>query len=248
MMRAVLLAACLVGFALPAQAQVQARQQAQVLRQQLEQWANDCAGGEGEVALSACTAIIRSDNATSGVRAFSYRQRGLIHYDQGEEARALEDFSSAIQHNPHFVEAYISRAALYEARGDYDLGAADYDEVLRIMPTFGPAYNARCWLKTLSGRDLADARADCDRAIELRAGAPAYETRGLLNLKDGRFEAALADYGVAVETGRTAHALYGRGLAALRLGRTEAGQADIAAATAADPTLPQTFQRYGAAP
>ena len=218
----------------------------------LERWVSECTNAQGEYDLAdaerSCTAIIRSDIATSGARAFAYRQRGFVHFQRGDQTRALADFSDAVRYNPHFAEGYISRAALYEARGEYALGAADYDQVLRILPTFGPAYNARCWLRTLGGIDLAAARIDCDRAIELGVGAPAYDTRGLLNLKEGRFDAALADYETAVDAGHEAHSLYGRGLAALRVGRTEAGEADIANATTADPQLAQAYQRYGVEP
>jgi len=240
MLRAIVAAACLMSAAAPAQAQV--------LRQQLERWAEDCSDGQGEVAIRACTSIIRSDSATSPVRAFAYRQRGISYFEQGDQARALEDLTSAIQHNPHFTEAYISRAALYEAQGQYELGVADYGEVLRILPTFGPGYNARCWLRTLSGLNLDVARADCDRAIELGAGAAAYDTRGLLNLKQGLFDEALSDFGAAVDGGQGAHSLYGRGVAALRMGRTEQGQADIAAAMAVDAQVAETYARYGVAP
>jgi tetratricopeptide (TPR) repeat protein len=219
---------------------------------ELERRAAECTNAQREYDFAdverSCTTIIRSDIASSGARAFAYRQRGLVHLQRGDQTRALADFSDAVRYNPHFAEGYISRAALYEARGEYDLGAADYDEVLRILPSFGPAYNARCWLRTLSGRNLAAARIDCDRAIELGVGAPAYDTRGLLNLKEGKFDAAFADYGTAVDAGHEAHSLYGRGLAALRLGQTETGQADIAIATASDPQLAAAYQGYGVAP
>lgn len=219
---------------------------------QLERWVAECTNAQHAYEFAAaersCTAIIRSDIATSGARAFAYRQRGIAYFERGDQTRALADLSSAIQYNPHFAEAYISRAALYEAQGEYELGAADYGEVLRILPTFAPAYTARCWLRTLSGANMDLARADCDRAIELGAGASAYDTRGLLNLKQARFDAALSDFGEAVDGGQGAHALYGRGVAAMRLGQTEQGQADIAAAIAADAQVAGTYQRYGIAP
>lgn len=247
MIRFALALAGLIAATAPAAAQSPIRPPAQ-----LERWASECTNAQGEYELAdaerSCTAIIRSDIATSGARAFAYRQRGLVHLQRGDQTRALEDFSDAVRYNPHFAEAYISRAALYESQGEYALGVADYDQVVRILPTFGPAYTARCWLRTLSGSDLAAARLDCDRAIELGVGASGYDTRGLLNLKESRFDAALADYEAAVESGHEAHSLYGRGLAALRVGRTEAGQADIASATAADPQVAHAYQRYGVEP
>jgi hypothetical protein len=93
------------------------------------------------------------------------------------------------------------------------------------------------------------ARADCDRAIAMGVGAGAFDTRGLLNLRSGDFEAAWADYDVAVRAApASAHQLYGRGLAALRLGREEAGHADIAAAAALDASVVAAYQSYGVEP
>ena len=83
---------------------------------QLERWASECTNAQGEYDLAdaehSCTAIIRSDIATSGARAFAYRQRGLVHFQRGDQTRALADFSDAVRYNPHFTEAFISRAAL----------------------------------------------------------------------------------------------------------------------------------------
>jgi tetratricopeptide (TPR) repeat protein len=250
MMRA-MAAALLFAMSAPNAASAQVAS-TQVLRQQLELWAERCANVERQLSLEtverACTSIIRSDNATSPVRAFAYRQRGLVFLERGDRTRAMEDFGGAIQYNPHFTMAYISRAALYEAQGEYEHAVADYDEVIRTAPEFGPAYAARCWLRTLAGTNLLMARADCDRAIDMGAGYSARDSRGLLNLREGNAEAAWADYNAAVSADRSGHALYGRGVSALRLGRAEAGQADIAAATALDPGIAATYAAYGVAP
>ncbi len=225
--------------------------QAQVLRQQLERWAEQCsgAGEDSAAAIRACTSIIRSDNASSPARAFAYHQRGAAYLAQGDGVRALADFDSAVQHNPHFAAAFISRAAIYEAQREYDRAASDYDEVLRISPEFGPAYVARCWLRTLSGRDLAIARADCDRAIAMGVGASAYDTRGLLNLRSGDHQAAWTDYDAAVRVNSgDAHSRYGRGVAAVRLGRAAEGQADLDAAAAMDGAIAAAYAGYGVTP
>ncbi len=242
MIRALFLAAVLTAFVEPAQAQV--------LRQQLERWAEQCGGGEdaGEV-IRACTSIIRSDSASSSARAYAYRQRGAAHLEQDDRVRALADFDGAIQHNPHFAAAFISRAAIYEAQGEYNRAVEDYDEVIRIAPEFGPAYNARCWLRTLSGRDLILARADCDRAVAMNVGAPAYDSRGLLNLRAGDPQAAWTDYDMAVRANPgDAHSRHGRGIAALRLNRGAEGQADLDAAAVIDGTIAAAYAGYGVTP
>ncbi|MBC7770467.1 MAG: tetratricopeptide repeat protein [Phycisphaerales bacterium] len=227
---------------------------AQVLRQQLEVWAAQCNNSERDYSLDdaerACTAIIRSDVATSPARSASYRQRGAIRLERGDRAGALADFTEAVSHNPHSTPAYIGRAAIYEAQSEFERAIADYDQVVRIAPESAAAYNARCWLRSRSGRQLNLAEADCERAIELSGGAAAaYDTRGMLHLRGQRFDEAWRDYNSAIarEEGN-AHYLYGRGIAALRLGRTEEGQADLTAALAIDPAIAAAYESYGMAP
>lgn len=227
---------------------------AQFMRQDIERLAQVCNNATGEIEAReverACTTIIRSDQATSPARAFAYRQRGAMRLAQGNQAAALEDFSAAIEHNPHFAVAYMSRAAIYETQSEFERAIADYDEVVRLAPEMAGAYNARCWLRARAGRRLDLAEADCERALELSGGAAAaYDTRGMLRLRTERFEDAWQDYNAAlVREQGNAHYLYGRGIAALRLGRTQEGQADLAAARAADSAVAASYESYGVTP
>jgi len=228
--------------------------EAQVLRQQAESWAERCNNDAGDYSVDvserACTAIIRSDIATSPARAAAYHRRGTIALERGDQARAMADFTQAVNFNPHFTVAFISRAALHETQGAFEQAIADYDQVIRIAPDFAAAYNARCWLRARSGRDLDLGRRDCDRALAMTDGAPVvYDSRAMLSMREERYEEAWRDYDAAIQADETsAHSRYGRGVAAMRLGRVEEAQGDLAAALAADPSLAATYVTYGVTP
>jgi tetratricopeptide (TPR) repeat protein len=113
----------------------------------------------------------------------------------GDLDGAVADLDRAIGINPGHAAAYLDRAAVLHARGDLDGAAADYDTALGLIPR--PAavrvYHLRAGVR-VSQRRFADARADCDRALEIDpACCMAYISRGnaRYHLRD---PAALEDY------------------------------------------------------
>jgi tetratricopeptide (TPR) repeat protein len=62
--------------------------------------------------------------------------------------------------------AYNNRAIAWQAKGDLDRAIADFDEVIRLVPTVARAYNNRAaaWK---AKRDFDRAIADYDEAIRL---------------------------------------------------------------------------------
>ena len=94
---------------------------------------------------------------------------------------------------------------------------------------------------------LKQALADCDEALRLRPNDPyAFDTRGLVYLKLGDFNKAIADYDQSILLGgETASSLYGRGIAKLKKGETDAGNEGIAAASKSQPDIAEEFRRHG---
>ena len=75
------------------------------------------------------------------------------------------------------------------------------------------------------------------------------DSRGLLELHQGRFQDAWNDFDAAVRAHpQDAHYRFGRGIAALRLGREAQGRSDLAAATALDPHIAETYAGHGITP
>jgi tetratricopeptide (TPR) repeat protein len=85
--------------------------------------------------------------------------------------------------------------------------------------------------------------------LRLRPGdRDTLNSRGLVQLKRGAFDRAVADYAAAVAQDRKdADSLFGRGLARLRLGDLAGGEADIAAAGAIRPGIAEDYVGYGVA-
>ena len=139
----------------------------------------------------------------------------------GEEKRALEDLSKAIECEPSLSPPYCMRGFLRRTLGDPKGALADFERFLELAPNDPQAPGAREALakiraggegtdraaglltsakeKAMKG-DLRGALADCDRAIELEPGLGAAWVnraivRGLLKDPDG----ARSDYDRAIE-------------------------------------------------
>ncbi len=179
--------------------------------------------------------------------------RGLARSERGETDKAKADITAA--------------AALADKDPDQRLDVAEaYDAVdmqregVRLLSLWlaghplddrrAEALNDRCWVSTLLDLDLQQSLADCNAALALDPGNPAYlDSRGLTYVRSGDADRALADYAIVLRLlPDSPWSLYGRGLARLRKGETAQGQADIAAAEKIDPKLAGQAKRYGLTP
>lgn len=160
---------------------------------------------------------------------------------------ALRDLDAAIAIQGNDPLAYYNRGYVRFARQEYGLAIADYDKAISLDPGMGLAYNNRCLARTIVGRDLIAALADCDMALKARpTSLDVRETRGFIYLKLGDPAIAIVEYNAALEVDpNRALALYGRGLARIKMGRTSEGEADQAAARALDPAIESRFTIYG---
>ena len=173
--------------------------------------------------------------------------RGELFLASHDPARAKTDFDAAIRIEP---DRALQVAAIYTATGRFDDALGHYDGWIAAHPqaeNLTAALNGRCWARTLSGRDLDRALADCEAAV--RRGprtAALFDSRGLVHLRRRELDAAIADYDTALKMQpRLAWSLYGRGLAEQAKGLAGPAQADLAAATALAPNLPTMAKRYG---
>lgn len=148
------------------------------------------------------------------------------------------------------AEARLRLAAMDDAADEYDAALHNYDAWLASHPedhNRAAALNGRCWARAMLGRDLDKALSDCDAALHLHPGEPAFlNSRALVRLRRGDFDKALADYSlVLVVQPRNAWSLYARGVVERRLGDTAAADADQAAARAINPRIAERARRFG---
>jgi tetratricopeptide (TPR) repeat protein len=82
--------------------------------------------------------------------ARAYNLRATVERSMGEGARAIEDFSHAVELDPN-LDNYFQRAATYQALGDHQRALADYDQALAISPSAPHTYFARAQSKAALG-------------------------------------------------------------------------------------------------
>lgn len=121
---------------------------------------------------------------------------------------------------------------------------------LRRRPDDPGLLNSRCWTRAIANLDPGRAIEDCDKALAIRPGSPAYlDSRGLVLLRLGRLDEAIADFGKAIASApNQAASYYGRGIARLRKGEREAGDKDLATARRLFYDIDAEYLFYGIAP
>lgn len=129
--------------------------------------------------------------------------------------------------------------------GEYDAAISDADQAAALLGENRDVLNAQCWTRAVANRELDKARVACDASLAMEARPAVLDSRGLVNLREGKWQAAWDDYDAAFTADpMMTGSLYGRGLAALALGRSEDGEADLKRAASAA----QEFARYGLTP
>jgi tetratricopeptide (TPR) repeat protein len=143
--------------------------------------------------------------------------------------------------------AYYSRGRSYEDMGDFDRAIVDYGEAIQLNPKYAEAFNARCHVRAVVGRNLQQALSDCNESLQLwPLNTITLDARGFVYLKLGQFYNALGDYDAVLRSApKTARALYGRGIAKLRMGDVAAGNSDILKAKAIQGDIADEFARNG---
>jgi len=199
--------------------------------------------------------------------AWAHAGLGASYRDSGEFQRGREEYDIALRLSERELAAeqdramratllyrsafgYYGRGLALEGLGDRRSALADFREAFRRTPTEPNFGNALCWSLAVLGEELDEARAACDASLRLRPDhPPTLDSRGLVALKQGRFQDAWDDYDAAARINPDGPSwVYGRGIAALRLGRTEEGRADLARAEALSAGVAQSYADFGIRP
>ena len=64
-------------------------------------------------------------------------------FKSGNFAKAYEYYEKAIRHDPKRPSAYFHRAIVYQKAGDHRKAQMDFNDLLKLKPTFGPGYRLR---------------------------------------------------------------------------------------------------------
>jgi tetratricopeptide (TPR) repeat protein len=175
--------------------------------------------------------------------------KALLAQEDHDDAAVISASDEALKLKPDELNALTLRAEALGRTGHYTDGLKDEDAGVAAHPESAQALNGRCWYRATHGHELDLALKDCEAAVRLAPGSAAIlDSRGMVELRLGRYAASIADYDAALKTSPTlAASLYGRGLARLRSG-DKSGADDLAAAKKASSEVETEFAGFGLKP
>jgi tetratricopeptide (TPR) repeat protein len=207
--------------------------------------AND-RGGNTQQAIADYTDALRLD----ANYASALGNRGNLRTQNGDVPGGIADLTAALAIRESAIDLH-NRGHSYADQRDYTRAIADFDRGSQVDPNDHEFDNDRCWYRAMANTQLDVARAACDRGAVAFANAPTdlgnvLDSRGMVGLKQGRWQDAWADYDAAAraDSSRASYP-FGRGVAALRLGRTEEARTDFARAMALDAQVAGRYSGYG---
>jgi tetratricopeptide (TPR) repeat protein len=176
-----------------------------------------------------------------------------------QPAGAQSDLDAVDRFAPEQSDLRLMLARLYEVAGEYAGAVHQYDLWIEyhaedVRLPF--ALSNRCGSEAAANVDVDRALEDCNTALHLmpkaapvQATAVALSNRGLVYLRDGRLDSALADFDAALERlPKFALARYARGVVELRKGLEAQGRADLAEAELHRPGLVKRMASIGLGP
>lgn len=154
---------------------------------------------------SVANATLTLDELTTKIEsepanALYYYQRGILHYDNGDQTMAIRDFSEAIRLKSDFAEAYHDRGLCHFELDRPDSALADFNQAITLNEKFVEAYYNRAIL--YESLNLIDrAMNDYNRCIQNEPNfAAAYYNRGVHLFRRDR-KKACDDFKKAAELG-----------------------------------------------
>jgi len=148
-----------------------------------------CAGSAsgGETTGSRC------DNPSAGGPATVAYCQGVEKQERGDTDGAIGDFVHALELQPGLTDAHLLLGVGYFDRKDYRRAIEEYDKYLAVIPDNSRAWSNRAVACLRSG-NLAAARVDIDRAIELKPRDLALlENRVVIARESEDFKTVIAD-------------------------------------------------------
>jgi tetratricopeptide (TPR) repeat protein len=187
----------------------------------------------------------------------AYISRAQIRLGQKNNAGVLADLDAAAALAPPRGDVRLSLAQLYAGAESFAAAIKQWDLWIESHPVdsrFVGALGERCYLKALQNQDLPGGLSDCNRALALANmrnpdNATLWANRGMVRLRQGAYEKAIADFDDALEKQpKNVRALYGRGVARIRQSKRQEGESDIDAAVRLSPKIKENLQAYGIGP
>lgn len=145
-----------------------------------------------------CTGVLSVPALPDGLAAWAHNQRGLAAYEQGQHAKALNEFRTATERNPAHAGAWNNLGNVHRSLRDLGKAEAAYTHAIAAKPRYGRALHNRSAVRFARGDRpgaLADAHASV--ALQPKAASP-LAVRGNIRLALGDYAGARADQSRAV--------------------------------------------------
>ena len=145
--------------------------------------------------------------------AGAHKLRGYTYLLEHRFERAAADFGAALRRQPQDDEDLAGYGQSLSGLGRYTDAVMQFRKALAVSPQKAIYWNALCWARAGTGRQLGQALDACNRALTIEPGAPGtLNSRGLVYLRMKRFGLAVADYSVSLRARpQQASAWFGRG-------------------------------------
>jgi tetratricopeptide (TPR) repeat protein len=152
-------------------------------------------------ALSDLLTIVRTSEAFGNeLLIWLHRKRGVAYTDLKDYQRALQDHDAAIELNPVFAPAYVSRSLVYYYfLKEYERAIQELDRAIALDPSSADAYNTR-GAAYLELEKYESAKQDFERAIALDPDFTwAFHNRGIVYYTLKEYKNAIQDHSRAIE-------------------------------------------------
>ncbi|MEI7481251.1 MAG: FlgO family outer membrane protein [Elusimicrobiota bacterium] len=149
--------------------------------------------------------------------AAKFYEKGRLSSDLNDYNKAIANFSIALNINPIYWLAYMSRGFAYSNNKEYGKAIKDYTKVIEttdktMVHVFGYLYMARAEAFALTG-DFANALADSDSAVQISPQTHlVYHNRGAIYILKGEYDRAIEDFDKALAIELSGDSFYARGL------------------------------------
>ncbi len=171
---------------------------------------------------------------------------GVIAYQRGNYADAIEQIDAALKINAHIADAHFNRGNVFKKMKRLEEALESYDRAAELKPDDPLILNSRgTVLREL--KRFADALDDLNTVVALRPNfSEAFNNRGNIFQDMERYDEALADYGRAIALKPdNAGAYCNRGNVAKHLERYEQALADYNKAIALEPDHAEAIYNRG---
>jgi tetratricopeptide (TPR) repeat protein len=194
------------------------------------------------VPVEEASAYLANKVRTSPVETYLYSLMAVIHADQNQADRAVEDWSKIVELEPDNAESYIGRAKLRLDRQEWDKAIADLTLAIKIEPNDAYCYRLRAHAWNAK-RDYDKVIIDCDQSILLEPkNATGPLTRAQAWLAKHEFDNAIADATAALKLdAKQPLGYFWRGLAWSQKKDYDKAIADYNEAIRLDPKDPQLY-------